>query len=100
MCKSNGTHLVLDNLKLRIRAYLEGALMENGDARASDNRPLMRDDLRVSPITGLNYIPSKDPYSYPTIYNDISVLYTHVGAGSGLEYRNIFGFSSCIWCYR
>jgi uncharacterized protein YjdB len=87
--KATAHILVLDNLKLRVRAYLEGALMENGDARASDNRPLMRDDLRVGPVTGLNCIPSKDPYSYPTLYNDISVLYTHVGAGSGLEYRNI-----------
>ncbi|MBK6564042.1 MAG: hypothetical protein IPG18_02355 [Saprospiraceae bacterium] len=48
--KATAHILVLDNLKLRIRAYLEGALMENGDARASDNRPLMRDDLRVNPI--------------------------------------------------
>ncbi|MBK6365587.1 MAG: hypothetical protein IPF52_19745 [Saprospiraceae bacterium] len=75
-CVSATVHiLVLDNLKLRIRAYLEGALMENGDARAADNRPLMRDNLRVNPVTGLSYIPQRS-VSYPTLFNDISGLYT------------------------
>ncbi|MBK9042687.1 MAG: hypothetical protein IPN97_05685 [Saprospiraceae bacterium] len=89
-CVSATVHiLVLDNLKLRIRAYLEGALMENGDARAADNRPLMRDNLRVNPVTGQNHIPVRDPHFYPTLFNDISGLYIHTGAGSQFRYTNI-----------
>ncbi|MBK8372321.1 MAG: hypothetical protein IPL20_13375 [Saprospiraceae bacterium] len=64
-CVSGTVHiLVVDHMLIRARVYLEGALMENGDARSSTNRPLMRDNLRVSPYTGLNYIPVRDPYSY------------------------------------
>lgn len=81
--------LVLENLKLRIRAYLEGALMENQNQRGSDNRPLMRDNLRMSPYTGANYIPATDPYSQPTTYFDISPQYEHVGNASLSQYTTI-----------
>ncbi|MBS1629397.1 MAG: hypothetical protein JST27_05000, partial [Bacteroidetes bacterium] len=55
-------------LCLNVRAYLEGSLIDNGSATASDGRPLMRDDLRNSPYpsAGTNYIPSADPYETAT----------------------------------
>lgn len=81
--------LVLENLKLRIRAYLEGALMENGNQKSSDNRPLMRDNLRMSPFTGSNYLPSVDPYSNPMTYFDLSGIYTHTGDGGLPVYTTI-----------
>ncbi|MFZ1702738.1 MAG: Ig-like domain-containing protein, partial [Saprospiraceae bacterium] len=87
--KATAHILVLDNLKLRIRAYLEGPLMENANAIGTNNRPLMRDNLRFSPYTGSNHIPSSDPYSYPTTYFDISYRYTHVGMGAQSQWRNI-----------
>jgi large repetitive protein len=45
-----------------IKALLQGAMLDNGGTT------LMRDNLRVSPFTGANYIPVKDPYS-TTAYN-------------------------------
>ena len=65
--------LVLENMRLRIRVYLEGAIMENDDAKSSENKPLMRDNLRISPFTGSNYIPVVDPYTVPG-----PVSYTHL----------------------
>ena len=57
--------LVFDYMSIDIRVYLEGALMQNGGTTSSTSGlPLMRDDLRVSPYTGENYIPLEDPYTY------------------------------------
>ena len=55
--------LVTKDITLELRVYLSGALINNGGATAPDGRPLMRDDLRVSPFNGNTYIPSSDPYS-------------------------------------
>ena len=55
--------LVFDDISVNLRVYLQGALMQNGGATSSTGRPLMRDDLRVSPFTGENYIPLIDPYT-------------------------------------
>ncbi|MBK9735560.1 MAG: Ig-like domain-containing protein [Saprospiraceae bacterium] len=55
--------LVLKDLEIKIRVYLEGSLMNNANGVA-DGRPMMRDNLRVSPFTGANYIPVKDPYKF------------------------------------
>jgi hypothetical protein len=89
-CVSATAHfLVLENLKLRVRAYLEGALMENQNQKAADNRPLMRDNLRMSPFTGSNYIPVTDPYSTPTQHFDISGAYQHEGPGGQSPYTTI-----------
>jgi hypothetical protein len=63
-------------LGLNLRAYLEGALQNNGGATAADGRPLMRDNLRNSPFTGLNYIPSNDPYEVPTTFVNVTGKYT------------------------
>ncbi len=60
---------------VKLRVYLEGSLMNNGNAVASDGRPLMRDDLRNSPHTGLNYIPVRDPYEFNTSFVRISGTY-------------------------
>jgi uncharacterized repeat protein (TIGR01451 family) len=55
--------LVFDDISVKLRVYLQGALMQNGGATSATGLPLMRDDLRVSPFTGENYIPVDDPYS-------------------------------------
>ncbi|MBK8623012.1 MAG: Ig-like domain-containing protein [Saprospiraceae bacterium] len=87
--KATAHVLVLENLRIKARGYLESALLENNNARGPDNRPLMRDNLRVQPFDGLNYIPSNDPYSYPMIYFDITSNFRHVGAGAMTNLRNI-----------
>jgi hypothetical protein len=59
--------LVVEDLRVRVRVYLEGALTNNGNATAPDGRPLMRDNLRVSPFVnenGKRYMPAKDPYQH------------------------------------
>jgi uncharacterized protein YjdB len=53
--------LVQQDLTIKVRVYLEGAIM-NSTAKAADGRPLMRDNLRVSPFTNTRYIPDTDPY--------------------------------------
>ncbi|MBK8622860.1 MAG: Ig-like domain-containing protein [Saprospiraceae bacterium] len=81
--------LVVDNMKLRIRAYLEGALMENKDALSSSGRPLMRDDLRNNKFTNSNLIPSIDPYSNPVGFIDIRHHFNHVGPSNNTSLTTI-----------
>jgi len=52
-----------NKLSLNIRAYLESALNSNNNETNSNGDPLMRDDLRHSPYTDLNYIPIQDPHT-------------------------------------
>ena len=61
---------------LTLRVYLEGSLMNNKDEFSSTGRPLMRDDLRLSPFTGLDYLPETEPYTLLSNFN-------HVGSGGG-----------------
>lgn len=61
-------------LCVNVRAYIEGALYNNGNAVAGDGRPLMRDNLRQSPFTGENFIPVKDPYEFATTFISASAL--------------------------
>jgi hypothetical protein len=66
VCANATLHiLVVPDLTIKVRVYLEGALMNNGNATASDGRPLMRDQLRANGFTGKRYIPNKDPFKYP-----------------------------------
>ena len=81
--------LVFDDLTLSLSLYLEGALMRNGDETAPDGKPLMRDDLRVSPFDGKNYIPLSDPYTYATGSFDFTNKYAHVGPGLLTENHDI-----------
>lgn len=80
---------VLRDLPLRIKVYLEGALMENGNAKDNNDRPLMRDNLRLSPFTGQNFIPVQDPYTVSTEYVDVKNKYVKVGAGSLSRFHTI-----------
>lgn len=61
---------------LSLRAYLEGALVNNGGATALDGRPLMRDNLRNSPFTSTNEIPSADPYETAATYVNVVSKFT------------------------
>jgi len=82
-CTSATVHiLVFDDLTLRLKVYLEGALIGTDGDETADGRPRMRDDLRVNKFDGKNYIPTADPYSFATSpILDFTSQYTHVGAG-------------------
>ncbi len=75
--------LVVKDLTLKVRVYLAGALVNNGQEESLDGRPLMRDELRASPFTGATYIPTSDPYTFqPTLFQTaIQDSFGHVGAG-------------------
>ncbi|MBK9735220.1 MAG: hypothetical protein IPO92_09740 [Saprospiraceae bacterium] len=66
---------------LKIRVYLEGALLNN-TGETADGRLLMRDNLRVSPFNGNNYIPVNDPYQTTLNMVNLSIHNKHVGMGS------------------
>ena len=76
-------------LKLKIRAYLEGALMNNNNQISAEGRHLMRDNLRNNPFTNSNLIPPVDPYSHPCISYNITEQFQHRGCGNDLENRLI-----------
>ncbi len=82
-CKDATIHiLVFDDLSVGLRVYLEGAIMNNGGLTDSQGRPMMRDDLRVNPYDGNNYIPIYDPYSYAQgAVLDYTTEYEHRGPG-------------------
>ncbi len=82
-CTNATLHIqVFDDISLAIRVYLEGSLMNNGNEISKDGRPLMRDGLRVSPFTGLNYIPYLDPYSNSNeLYDDTASKFVKMGPG-------------------
>ena len=78
--------LVFDDLRLQVKVYLEGALIENGNARSTSNTPLMRADLKNNPLTGENHIPMMDPYTFNTsAILDFTPNFTHVGPGLLVE---------------
>jgi uncharacterized protein YjdB len=83
--------LVVPDLVIKVRMYLEGALMNNANAIASDGtgRPLMRDNLRSSPFTAARYIPDSDPYRTATTYINVLSKFTKVAPGDRAEFLNI-----------
>jgi len=55
--------LIVRDIYVQVRVYLEGTFINNGDEVGSTHsRPLMRDDLRSSPFNGVRYIPDEEPY--------------------------------------
>ncbi|MBK8109318.1 MAG: hypothetical protein IPK46_02745 [Saprospiraceae bacterium] len=97
-CDSATLYLfVFPSFTLKLRAYLEGALI-NSTAVSAQGLPLMRDELRFNPLTQLSYMPKKDPYRYPVIAANGLVYDLSIGTaalrfaekGAGL----IFGFDS------
>ncbi len=79
---------VLPELTVNIRVYLEGALMNNGNVNAG-GRPLMRDNLRMSPFNGGRSIPNSDPYRVPTAFVNITPKYNAVAPGNLPEFLTI-----------
>jgi len=79
---------VLPDLMVNIRAYLEGSLMNNGNIIAG-GRPMMRDNLRMSPFNGSRYIPNSSPYKFPTEFINITNKFNHVGPGLLPELQTI-----------
>lgn len=81
--------LVLPHLRIYAKVYLEGSLMRSNNTIGPNGMPLMRDDLRKSPFTGLNYIPRHDPYSVATPYTNLASKFQHFGSGLSAEYLTI-----------
>lgn len=81
--------LVLEPMSLRIRVYLEGALIDNSNALSVLGRPLMRDNLRRGPETGKSVIPVKDPYKFATEFVDVTSYYEFLMPGSLPQYDSI-----------
>ncbi len=77
--------LVMRDLTIFVRVYLEGSIMNNnGEIGTTHTRPLMRDNLRDSPFNNVShpsgvYIPGKDPYTYLIGDNIMVSHFTHVG---------------------
>ena len=90
--------LVVPDLSLKLRVYLEGAFLANGGAQGTTHtRPLMRDNLRNSPFNGVNYIPVQDPYQVNMIDEGLAypydtylnLLYSHTAPGDNTEFLTI-----------
>ena len=76
--------LVVRDLTIRVRVYLEGSLLNNNDEIGTTHtRPLMRDELRVSGFTAARYIPDTDPYGAmsATSWEGLNEKYDHVLSG-------------------
>lgn len=78
--------VVKPQLKLRIKVYLQGALLNNQSYSASTNRPLMRSDLLYNAVTNKKYIPHFDPYKTMLLNNS---RYEHIGPGTLSVYDSI-----------
>lgn len=84
--------LVVPDLAIKVRVYLEGSLLNNGGATAPDGRPLMRDQLRANPFAGANRsIPNKDPYKflpddYALVGIDITQKFDHAVPGGTINF--------------
>ena len=70
-----GSLAISAQITVKARVYLEGALMNNGNALSSSGKPLMRDNLRLSPFTNTSYIPLNDPTS---MVIQISILHQDI----------------------
>lgn len=86
--------LVVPDLTVKVRVYLEGSLMNTSTTSAPDGRPLMRDNLRVSPFNGSRAIPNKDPGKYvvtvtPGLTYDATDKFVKVGPGQLPKYDSI-----------
>lgn len=89
-CTNATAHImVLEPMSLRIRVYLEGAMIDNNNAFSQLGRPLMRDNLRKGPDTGWNVIPQKDPYKFATPYVDVTQYYQYTMPGILPQYDEI-----------
>ncbi len=78
-----------NGVTVKARVYLEGALMNNGNAVSSTGRPLMRDNLRQSPFTNTSYIPLNDPYKFAHPNFDITARFTHIPANQASNQHQI-----------
>jgi hypothetical protein len=86
--KATAHLLVFRDLKIRLKVYLEGALI-NSTGNSANGKPLMRDNLRNQPTTGLNYLPTIDPYHFALDFVDLSDNFTHVWPGTMQRYCTI-----------
>lgn len=84
--------LVLRDVSINVRVYLEGPMLNNNnEVGTTHERPLMRDDLRISPFTSKRYIPDHDPYGPMSARSWVSneEKYNHVKSGLNLKFTSI-----------
>ncbi len=86
--------LVIRDLTIFVRVYLEGAFVDGGaSVGTTHNRPLMHDGLRDSPFPGVGrVIPDKDPYkfnAYRPFLESSTVSFTHKGVGTQSRFDSI-----------
>jgi hypothetical protein len=75
-----------NNLKIKVRVYLQGPLMNTIAKSVTNNRPLMRADFVLNPASGETYLPVKDPYK--AIYLSMG-RFCHHGSGTYSKYDSI-----------
>jgi len=80
--KSINLGFLQNSVTLRLRVLLEGATLGN----IAPFLTTMRDNLRNSPFTSLNYIPTTDPYTHNAAYN---TNFIRVGDGSNPDFQTI-----------
>ena len=100
--KTEGSSSTPVDLVIKLRVYLGGALLNNGnEIGTTHERPLMRDNLRVSPFNSKRYIPDTDPYGAINAvgWETNKERYVHVQSGLIPEYtfiadpESVFGVS-------
>ncbi len=82
----------VEPFRIKLRLYLGGAVVYNGDEIGSTHtRPLMRDNLRMSPYTSQNYIPLSDPYQFEQGNHSIVTdgKYKHYNCGTLDQFSTI-----------
>lgn len=73
------------DLVINVRVYLQGSLINNGnETGTTHDRPLMRDNLRISPYNSNRYIPDNDPYGSMDSYSWEGNIDRYVHVESGL----------------
>lgn len=80
------------DITIKVRVYLEGALLDNNnEVGTTHSRPLMRDELRVSPNNSKRYIPDNDPYGPMSAktWDGGNEKYNHVLSGLLPEFSTI-----------
>jgi len=78
----SNAQLTISAISLRLNVLLEGATIGNGMGFET----IMRDNLRNSPFTMVNYIPVADPYTNNPAYN---TNFIRVGDGTNPDFQSI-----------
>ncbi len=81
--------LILPDMKLKIKVYLEGSLMQTGNDFTATGKPRMRDNLRANPFNGANVIPVKNPYTIVNPTANLAGQFENIVFGDGSQFEQI-----------